>query len=164
MAWSLRRPEPDEAAALNAVVRAGFETYRTFAPEGWEPPEEPDAVDRLRAQVAAPAAFALAAYAEGELAGHVLWVPADAPSRDGSVPDIHFRSLFLLEPYWGSGLAHELHTRAIEAMEGRSARLFTPAGQGRARSFYERRGWELYDGPYFEARIAFEIVEYRRSG
>ena len=36
----LRRALPEDALALVAVVQAGFESYRAFAPPGWEPPSE----------------------------------------------------------------------------------------------------------------------------
>jgi ribosomal protein S18 acetylase RimI-like enzyme len=70
----------------------------------------------------------------------------------------------VLEPFWGSGIALELHTAAIAEMRRRgigTARLYTPADQARALRFYEREGWKLHYGPYFEAVIGFDLVEYR---
>jgi len=149
-----------EAPALMAIVQAGFETYRDFAPAGWEPPDEtrPEMVARMRDEIAT--GFVLVAQDGDELAGHVTLVPGDRPSADGLVPDFHLRHLFVLPRWWGSGVARELHARALERSHG-TARLYTPAGQARARRFYEREGWELHLGPHFVAAIGLELVEYR---
>jgi hypothetical protein len=42
-------------------------------------------------------------------------------------------------------------------------RLFTPAGQVRARRFYEREGWTVAGEPYDDEDLHLEIVEYRRA-
>jgi hypothetical protein len=58
-----------------------------------------------------------------------------------------------------------LHADAIASAEARgftSARLFTPAGQTRSRRFYEREGWATVAPPFFDERIGFDVVEYRR--
>ena len=36
----LRRAQPDDAAAILAVVQEGFETYVEFAPAGWRAPDQ----------------------------------------------------------------------------------------------------------------------------
>ena len=42
-------------------------------------------------------------------------------------------------------------------------RLFTPAGQARARAFYEREGWRT-DGVIMpEPLLGLDLVEYRRE-
>jgi GNAT superfamily N-acetyltransferase len=160
---ALRRARPQDAAALQAVVQRGFETYRAFAPAGWEPPDEcsPERLEQARAELADPTTFCLLAEdAAGRVAGHVRWVRATTFSRDGSLPAIHLRHLFVEPPWWGGGLARALHARAIAGMRG-TARLFTPAGQARARRFYEREGWRLHDGPYLIPGLGLEVVEYR---
>jgi len=40
-------------------------------------------------------------------------------------------------------------------------RLFTPAGQRRARRFYEREGWTLVEAPRFEDAFGLDVAEYR---
>src|SRR3954447_19022063 len=110
MRWSLREADPDDAPALLAVVQAGFETYRTFAPAGWEPPDEAVHTERMREEIADPASFTRVADGDdGGIAGFTHWIPSRRPSPDGTTPDLHFRHLFVLEPYWGSGVARELH-------------------------------------------------------
>jgi GNAT superfamily N-acetyltransferase len=54
--------------------------------------------------------------------------------------------LFVREPAWGTGLAHELHGAALEALRSQGAQaasLWCLVDNPRARRFYERRGWRL---------------------
>ncbi|MEA2124376.1 MAG: diamine N-acetyltransferase [Solirubrobacteraceae bacterium] len=151
MAWSLRAAEPADAEALIATLIEAFEGYRAFAPPTWNPPDEGRQLERFRGEIEDPDAFTL--LAEG--AGHVHWVPLGDPV------DIHLRHLFVRPAYWGTGLARELHAAAVEAMRGRSARLFTPAGHGRARRFYEREGWTLH-AELEDEHFGMPLAEYRR--
>jgi len=41
-------------------------------------------------------------------------------------------------------------------------RLFTPAGHGRARRFYEREGWTAAGPPTDENAFGMALIEYRR--
>jgi GNAT superfamily N-acetyltransferase len=160
----LRRAEPADAPALVEIVQGGFETYRAFAGAGWEPPDERSRLEELREELGRPEPFCMVAEDGGAIVGHVLWLPAIRPSRDGSVPDVHLRYLFVLQPFWGTGIARDLLGAAVEEMRARQtgvARLYTPAGQARARRFYEREGWTLHDGPYLEPAMGLELVEYR---
>jgi GNAT superfamily N-acetyltransferase len=147
----IRAAEPADAEALVDRMLAAFEGYRAIAPAGWEPPDERVHLERLRGEIADPDAFTL--IAEG--AGHVHWVPLGDPV------DIHLRHLFIDPPYWGTGLARELHRAAIEAMGGRTARLYTPVGQARARRFYEREGW-THVGDEAGGHFGMPFSEYRR--
>ena len=117
-------------------VEAGFEGYRAFGHAGWEPPPEntPERVERTRAELADPATFSLVAEEDGQIAGFCHWVAPDDPY------DVRFRYLFIGEPWWGTGLARELHGLAMEALGDRTARLYTPREQARARRFYGAGG------------------------
>src|SRR4051812_22586362 len=159
-----RRACGDDAPALQAIVGLGFETYKDFAPAGWHPPDQTDAehVSHARVELDDPQTFSLIAEVGAEIAGHVTLVPARTPSPDGSTPDQHLRHLFVRPAYWGSGIARELHARMAERIRG-TARLYTPAGQARARRFYEREGWTLHYGPYEDAGFGMALVEYRRQ-
>ncbi len=157
-----RRARPSDAPAAMAVVQAGFEGYRAFAPPGWEPPDETreDEVERGRRELADPATTAFVAEDAGRVVGHVRIVLAGTPSPDGTTPDWHFRHLFVLPPYWGTGVARTLHDLAIDGLRG-TVRLYTPEPQARARRFYEREGWRLHHGPHRVAGFPFPLVEYR---
>lgn len=162
-------PGPEQAETLLLHVAISFDGYRAFAPQGWEPPDEltPENVALMRRQLADPAAFALMAVFEEDPIGHVLWVPAQGCLLLGDGPLLedlaHLRHLFVLEPWWGSGVAKTLHDAAVAAMAGRPARLYTPARQARARRFYEREGWWPHGAPAFSEMFGLEIIEYRRA-
>jgi GNAT superfamily N-acetyltransferase len=52
--------------------------------------------------------------------------------------------LYVRPEAWGTGVAAELHDRAVEALRANGverARLWVLEHNGRARRFYERRGW-----------------------
>jgi GNAT superfamily N-acetyltransferase len=159
----LRPAVPDDAPALLANVVAGFEGYRAFAPPGWIPPQEdtPARLAELREMLVNPGAFARVAEVDGVFAGHVLVEPGARASPDGVMPDLHVRHLFVPEPFWGTGVARELHGAAVDWMHG-LVRLFTPTGQARARRFYEREGWTLHGQPWFVMAMQLSLVEYRR--
>ena len=160
MAWSLRRPEPDEVDAALAVVQRGFEFYRSLGPPGWEPPDETRNRARTLAELEQPDTFSLIAEvkqgARPLVSGFVHMVAPDGPY------DFRFRYLFVDESHWGTGLARELHGLAMEALGERTARLFTPERQARARRFYEREGWRLV-GRDDESDFGMPLVSYARG-
>ena len=149
-------PTAEHAHSLVLAVAIAFDGYRSFAPAGWEPPDEltPENVERVAGELADPANFALMTLYEGDPVGHVLWVARD--------DHIHLRHLFVLEPWWGTDVARTLHARAVEAMQGRPARLYTPARHARARRFYEREGWRFHEERP-EEKLGMDLAEYRRG-
>jgi GNAT superfamily N-acetyltransferase len=169
----------DDVEAILATVRAGFESYKAFAPPGWRPPAESDERERTVALLADPDTWALLALSEGKPIGHLSFTPArerDVDDVAGSWRDrppipgmAHLWQLFVLPDWWGTGVAGRLHELGIEAMRGRGyerARLYTPAAHTRARRFYERRGWRAVD-ERFHPDLALHLTEYRielRSG
>ena len=155
MNWSLRPAEVADAPVLIETVVGCFEGFRAFAPATWDPPDETQQLARFEREIADPAAFTLVAEVGGAPAGHVHWIPLGEPV------DIHLRHLFVREPYWGTGLAVALHRDAVAAMGTRSARLVTPAGQARARRFYEREGWRLV-AEREDEHFGMPLAEYRR--
>jgi GNAT superfamily N-acetyltransferase len=164
--FSFRVAEPADARALGEALVAGFEGYRSFAPESWEPPGALGEVERFRTLLEDADAWFVVAERDGEVVGHSGFQPARTsmvPVEDDDLA--HLRALFVDEEWWGSGLASELHGRALVEAARRgygSIRLFTPAGQARARRFYEREGWQQ-DGEPRESGIGIMTVEYRRK-
>ena len=165
--WTLRRASPEDAAQVAAVLREGFEGYRSFAPPGWQPPTANWDVDALRTRLADPDVWCLLAEAGGAPAGHVSLLPAAKHSR-WPTPEpglAQLWHLFLRSDWWGSGLAAALHGEALrEAGERgyREMRLFTPLAQTRARRFYEREGWTLAGGPFDAPGFGLPLIELRR--
>ena len=165
--YAFRAALPPDAEAMVAVTVEGFSGYRSFAPDGWVAPSASEELERLRNLLADDDVWYGVAEHEGEIVGHVGFLPAArtfAPVGDAGLA--HFRQLFVRTAHWGSGLATQLHAAAIDEARARGftgMRLFTPSGQARARRFYEREGWALARPPFFEERIGLEIAEYRRA-
>ena len=167
MPWSLRTAVPRDAEPIAVVLNEGFESYRSFAPADWEPPDPQAELKRLRVFLGREDVWCLVAEDGGEIAGHVAIMPARIhphPSSDDAMA--HFWQLFVREPWWGTGLATDLHAAAVREAGARgftSMRLFTPAAQGRARRFYEREGWTPAAAPFDDPDFGMPLVEYRRA-
>jgi GNAT superfamily N-acetyltransferase len=165
--YALRTATVDDAAAMVAVTAEGFSGYRSFAPEGWVAPSASEELERLRDLLADDDVWYRVAEHDGDIVGHVGFLPGRLSFAGTDDPGLaHFRQLFVRTAHWGTGLATRLHAAAIDEARARgftAMRLFTPAGQGRARRFYEREGWSLARPPAFDERIGLEIAEYRRA-
>jgi GNAT superfamily N-acetyltransferase len=158
---------PTDLEALAQTVHDGFVGYGTFAPGGWEPPPREPMRDELAALLPREDFWCLLAEVDGEPAGHVAFLPAEASRWSISEPGVaHLLQLFLRPAFHGTGLAAELLERALEEMRSRGftvARLFTPAGYERARRFYEREGWRAAGEPFHASELGLELIEYRRD-
>lgn len=162
-AVSIRPATPADAPALAETVRQGFESYRAWAPRGWEPPPPSLHLAGIRGRLTAAGTWcALAEAAGGEPAGHVALRPAGAEGEALA----HLWMLFVREPWWGTGLAADLLARATAEAAARgyaTFRLYTPATHIRARAFYEREGWRVAGEPIYEYGLALDLLEYRRA-
>jgi GNAT superfamily N-acetyltransferase len=152
----LRRATLDDAELLRDRSRTAMAEYAAFAPEGWTIERlAPDLhLERIQATLANPDAVVLIS---DDGRGHVAWRPEEDRA--------HLLALFVDREAWGTGLAKRLHDRALETMRERDfdeASLYTPAGQSRARRFYEREGWQRTSEPEFSDPFGLELVEYRR--
>lgn len=170
-----RRGSVADVDLLGAIVQAGFDSYREFAPSDWHPRDVVADRDRRGEVLADPTTWVLIALSEGAPVGHVAFMPARAAPTGESGARWHERALiaglahlwqlFVLPDWWGRGVAPQLHDAAIAQMraEGYSdARLFTPSLQARARRFYERRGWLAQEETWSE-EFGLAMVEYRLS-
>jgi GNAT superfamily N-acetyltransferase len=156
----LRPATPADVPELVETVRQGFETYREWAPRGWDPPETELHVAGVRARMAEPGCWCEVAEVGGQLVGQAGTVPAR-----GAPHAAHIWMLFVRERWWGSGLAARLLERADAAARaaGRSElRLQTPSEHLRARAFYEREGFERRGDPLYEPMLGLVLISYRR--
>jgi GNAT superfamily N-acetyltransferase len=162
--FELRPAEPRDHAAMAAITAAGFATYCSFAPEGWQPwlPTAEETGERFGAD----GAWAAVAEASGAVVGVGGYVPG-RDGRDGAlIPGLaHIAAVFVDEAWWGRGVATALLAALVEHMRGagyREARLYTPVGQARARAFYAREGWREIAGPLPGGELGLDIMELRR--
>ena len=127
-----------EARAGEGPILAGVQERASvaalahiFPPEQYPYPR--DAVhDRWIAAVAEPETRALIA------------VTDDEPVGAACVTAGWLEGLYVVPGRWGTGLADELHGRALElvrALGSPSCKLWVLEDNTRARRFYERRGW-----------------------
>ena len=148
-----------DAHELAATVGEGFESYREWAPAGWDPPAPPLQLSGIRDRLPQDGCVCLLAEAGGAHAGHVAYIPA---REEPGVA--HIWMLFLRRAWWGTGLATDLLARAVEeaTREGYAGmRLHTPADHARARAFYEREGWSAPDPSFYEPMLGLPLVTYR---
>jgi putative acetyltransferase len=74
----------------------------------------------------------------------LIAVNADEPVGAACVTEGWLEGLYVVPERWGTGLADELHDRALEEVRklgSESCRLWVLEDNTRARRFYERRGW-----------------------
>ncbi len=159
-AFELRPATPDDAPAIVAITSAGFDTYRSFAPDGWEPPAV--TVDETAERLARPASWGAVATSDGEIVGVGIHVPA-RESREGPLIEglAHVAAVFVAQPWWGRGVAPALLAALTDSMRAagyREGRLFTPAGQARARAFYAREGWREVAGPTYSPDFGLDLM------
>jgi GNAT superfamily N-acetyltransferase len=166
--FELRRATVDDAETILETVQIGFATYREWAGPAFDPPPAALELARFKEGLALPSTWALLAFAGEEPAGHVA--VTQAREREEPRPDIpglaHLWTLFVRPPWWGSGLATRLNDLAVTEAGDRgytAMRLLTPAGNARARAFYEREGWTTDGKPIPEPLLGIDLLEYRRD-
>jgi GNAT superfamily N-acetyltransferase len=96
--------------------------------------------------------------------GLVVGVVQVRPGEDGDPRIATLRGLYVDPAAQGAGVGSRLHAHAIALMQAAgctTGRLWTFAGNGHARAFYETRGWEP-DGTEGAWRGVPE-VRYRRA-
>jgi len=161
MAIMYRAASLEDVPVLAQTTQQGFETYKSFAPAGWAPPPADLDEARIADRLARADAWCLMAEERRLPVGHVALL------ADETLPDhAYLWMLFVRRPWWGMGVGRELHARVVAEAVARGyvgMRLVTPAGQARARAFYEREGWVVAGEPVWEPLLALDLVEYGRS-
>jgi len=165
----IRIAGPEDASALATTTRLGFDSYREWAPVGWRPPPRSLELRAIRERLRQATTWCVMALEPGgEPAGHVgITHAAERERAHVRIPGrAHLWMLFVRPPWWGTGLATRLHGLALEEAARRgyeTIRLYTPAGQSRARAFYVREGWTLIGRTFEEPLLGLDLVEYRRE-
>jgi GNAT superfamily N-acetyltransferase len=166
-AMQLRRATVADAPALAEGVIEGVADYPSFAPPGWSAPSLEAEVAHMQTSLADDAVHCVVAERDGEVVGQItLLAAARAPHPVDDPRLAHVSNLFVRRDHWGGGLARELHAAAVDvARDGgfTELRLFVAAGQGRARRFYEREGWQPAGEPFDDPVPGLTMIEYRRA-
>jgi GNAT superfamily N-acetyltransferase len=74
----------------------------------------------------------------------LIALSGDEPVGAACVYEEWLESLYVVPEHWGTGLAGELHDRALEVIRelgSERCHLWVLEDNARARRFYERRGW-----------------------
>jgi GNAT superfamily N-acetyltransferase len=166
-AIQLRRASVADARALAEGVIEGVADYPAFAPPGWSAPSLEAEVAHLQSSLADDAVYCVVAERDGAVVGQItLLAAARAPHAVDDPRLAHVSNLFVRRDHWGGGLARELHAAAMDvARDGgfTQLRLFVAEGQGRARRFYEREGWQPAGEPFDDPVPGLMMIEYRRA-
>jgi GNAT superfamily N-acetyltransferase len=149
-----------DAEELAETVQEGFESYREWAPAGWDPPERELHLVGIRERLPREDCWCTLAVDREAVAGQAAFLAAPDPGT------AHIWMLFLRRPWWGTGLAQRLLAEAAAAARERGharMRLHTPLAHARARAFYEREGWTATGDVRYEPMLGLELVEYGRE-
>jgi len=182
---TLRAPAPGDVDLIAALVGACDESYRAWAPPGWEPPPAGSELDRWRGRITDGSWWTrVAVEPGGRVVGLVCFTQAvvqrTLPAAPGKLPVRPLRSdagVLALEPIpqrahvsavfthpdrWREGIAGALLAEAETAMraEGyREVQLWTPR-DAPARRFYEAAGWRHDGREQWLEELALPIVAY----
>ena len=173
MAIEIRVPQAEDADALGRVhVRAWQAAYTggLMPDEYLDSLSEAERASMWRSSLENPPrarSTRLAATIDNTVVGFALVGPA------GGDPDAHVGELYAINvdpDHWGSGAGPALIDAAMEALQASgfsSAVLWVHPKNGRARSFYARRGWvddgvdrqqEVLDVEVPEARLSLALA------
>jgi GNAT superfamily N-acetyltransferase len=114
-----------------AAAVAGFRDV--FPPDLYDFPDEAIRADWVAA-LSNPHGETYVAFEDDEAVGVV------------SVSDGVLQTLYVRPEFWSRGIGSTLHDHALDRLretDVREARVWTLAGNHRARTFYENRGWTL---------------------
>jgi GNAT superfamily N-acetyltransferase len=159
---TLRLMERDDRPAVEALVWACDESWREWAPAGWEPP----AIETQRWITHLGEAdrwTRVAVEHDGRLVGLASWGAARVGPEWRVLPGVaHLGALFVHPSRWRRGLASWLLDAALDAMRRGGyvrARLNTPVGAP-AERLYAARGWARALQPSWHEVVKLPSIEY----
>jgi GNAT superfamily N-acetyltransferase len=183
----LRAPEPGEERSIAELVAACDETYREWAPPGWDPPPPGRELDRWRGRITDGSSWTRVALEPGgRVVGLVCFTQAVLQPPPPSAAPLPLRaaraadSRFELEPIpgrahvsavfthpdrWRQGIAAGMLAVAEDAMRAtgyREVQLWTPR-EAPARRFYEACGWRHDGRAQWLDELGLPIVAYVKA-
>jgi GNAT superfamily N-acetyltransferase len=166
-AFEVRVGSRDDVGLMADDLEDAFATYRAWAAAGWEPPRRVEMLLGMLQRFARDGSWCVIAFSDdGQPAGHATARHERGADNEKRPRIARLTHLFVRRRFWGSGVADLLHDRIVEGMRERgfrSACLWTPAGQARARAFYARHGWRPSGATDPQSDLGLELVEYVRE-
>jgi GNAT superfamily N-acetyltransferase len=164
----LRRAGADDQPRVIALVLAGIQSYREWAPDWTPAPPSPEHRERFRELYDDDErAWVLMALAGDDVVGVVsLSVMTGADSREPDPGTVYLWQMFVGPDWQGSTLAGALMDRVLgEARRRGYTRmvLWAAAGAAQARRFYEREGWSPTGEADDESNFGLPLVQYART-
>jgi GNAT superfamily N-acetyltransferase len=164
---AVRPARPRDVEGIAALVAACDESYRAWAPPGWEPPPPGRELDRWRGRITDGSWWTrIAVEPSGRVVGLVCFTQAIAqrtPSGLDPIPGrAHVSAVFTHPERWREGIAAGMLAIAEEAMRAAGyvdVQLWTPR-EAPARRFYEAQGWRHDGREQWLADLALPIVAY----
>lgn len=131
----IRRAAPDDVAALVALhLDTVLVAYRDWLPRDAPTPDR-EVLARLWSTDLAEAHAVHVAERDGSIVGSVV------ARANGDLARLHVHP-----DHWGAGIGQALHDVAVEALRATGndrAELWVIEANARARSLYERNGWQV---------------------
>ena len=160
----VRRATVADSRALARAVFEALEDYAGFAPPGWTAPSLEEMNEGYES-LADEDVYCVLAESKDEVVGQITVLPAAQALYPNDDPALgHICNFVVTRDFWATGLAGNLRLAALDAARDRGfseLRLFVPAGQARARRFYERVGWLPIGNQSDDPTLGFTMVEYR---
>ena len=169
---TLREAAPGDEPAIAALIAACDESYRTWAPPGWEPPAPGAELDRWRGRITDVSWWTRIGV---EPSGRVIalvcftqalsWVDADGRAGEPILQRAHVSAVFTHPERWREGIASAMLAIAEDQMRTRDFRevqLWTPR-EAPARRFYEATGWRTDGREQWLAELELPIVAYVKA-
>ena len=146
----LRAATESDFPELTRIRGAGIRSYTSFAPEGWEPPDENEHIELVSERMRAPERWVTVAEDDdGAVLGYVAASPALSGWGEGEPIEgtAYLWMLFVDPPHQGRGVGRLLQDSAFDEMRrrGYSRALVRMAEGADSCAFYAATGWTVID-------------------
>jgi GNAT superfamily N-acetyltransferase len=159
--------DPGRLDEIVALVLRCDETWRPWAPRGWNPPPAARERRSWRERLEGGGHWVRGTFDDdGALLGIAAWRLAREGGRmRREIPGIgHLGMLFVDPTAWGRGLGRDLLVASEQAMReaGCERGRLNVAERNPARAFYEHYGWAAAGPPEYSPGLDLPLVPYEK--